>query len=331
MVNIDRILNIQQSYSQAKISALNKEILKVQYSQSAQINALQKELSRANSLSKEILNNQIKELKYKENQRFYKQLSFNMNELLSYISNIGEVPLKIFLFKSYYPLIQTMIIEAKEFLEEIKDKQFCQEVLEKLNTKQLEFSKLETEYQKSDFANLLQLEKSYSDLKTINEESIKTIKRNEENEQVNKKAIKVKSKNSKLPAVIIWGLFFLFFIPPTIYTCLTSLSESIGLLIISSVVLFFLIRSILKQISWRKNYPSYMNSIQEMIKNEKQRDELIVKANAIDIENLNERLINHPYNTIKNHLSNLFPDWETKVEATHLLFVKSANKNTSKK
>ena len=58
----DTLFNIYQSYSLAKISALNKQNLIALYAQNEQLSKLNKELAKSNSVTQQILKNQIKEI-----------------------------------------------------------------------------------------------------------------------------------------------------------------------------------------------------------------------------------------------------------------------------
>ena len=79
-MDIDRLLSIHQSHSLMKIGAINKQMLIAQYSQCEQISALQKEIAASNSLSRQILNNQLKDIKHKELLAYYKSLAYAMKE-----------------------------------------------------------------------------------------------------------------------------------------------------------------------------------------------------------------------------------------------------------
>ena len=60
-MDIDKLLSIHQSHSLMKIGAINKQMLIAQYAQCEQISALQKQISASNSISRQILENQLKE------------------------------------------------------------------------------------------------------------------------------------------------------------------------------------------------------------------------------------------------------------------------------
>ena len=84
-MNTDRALRAYQAYSLTKISELNKQTLIAQYAQCEQLNQLNKEMAAANATSNKILQNQINELKRQEKVRYFKNLAFNLKQILSKI------------------------------------------------------------------------------------------------------------------------------------------------------------------------------------------------------------------------------------------------------
>ena len=69
-MDINKILNLHQSYTQAQVKNLNKEILGAQYAQLGQLQALQNEIARADATSRKILEVQLKETQEKEEQKY---------------------------------------------------------------------------------------------------------------------------------------------------------------------------------------------------------------------------------------------------------------------
>ena len=69
-MDINKILNLHQSYTQAQVKNLNKEILGAQYAQLGQLQALQNEIARADATSRKILEVQLKEAQEKEQRDF---------------------------------------------------------------------------------------------------------------------------------------------------------------------------------------------------------------------------------------------------------------------
>lgn len=326
MINIDRILNIQQSYTQAKISALNKEILRAQYAQSAQINALQREMSVANSISREILRNQIKEIENKEKQKFYKASSFNMNELIAYIVAIQDASLQYFLFDTYYPVLSTNINEAIDSLEEIHDKMYCRGILEKIEQLKESLSGYLCEYQQTDFARLLDMEKSYRQATLVTKSAIKkkrldVIYRQTQDIQTKKAS---KGKTSVKFWSVCSAIAALSSIPMFIADDNGTLNlgqKFIGFIFWMLLPSSFLFFSIRKRLKWKRDDPKYFAEIQSKIDSEK----LYVESMESEMDKLKASLDNHPYNSTKENIAFLHPDWEKIVEGAHLIYAKVTN------
>ena len=67
-------LNIYQAYSLEKISSLNKHGLAMQYAQCEQLVKLNKELAATNATTRRILQNQIREIEKREEQKYYPKI-----------------------------------------------------------------------------------------------------------------------------------------------------------------------------------------------------------------------------------------------------------------
>jgi hypothetical protein len=122
MSGFDRLLNIHQSIKLSEIEKLNRESLNQQIKQNAQLSVLSEELKLANTLTKQILQNQIGDLKRKEEQRFYKSLAFNCHEIIEKIEKIENLILKAYFIQTYEKKIKLNLVQAKETLEDIEDK-----------------------------------------------------------------------------------------------------------------------------------------------------------------------------------------------------------------
>ena len=95
-MDTNTLLNIYQSYTLTKVSEINKQSLIAAYAQNEQLNKLNKELSRANRTSDQILRNQIKEIELREKQRYYKNLTFNLSQVMTSLENEDNVNFRIF-------------------------------------------------------------------------------------------------------------------------------------------------------------------------------------------------------------------------------------------
>lgn len=133
---MSNLLDGYKVYSLEKIAALNKQSLAMQYEQCGQLVALQNQLKAANSTSREILRNQVKELERQEKVRYSKNLIFNMNELVEKLDNIDD---DAFYYYVCSVLLTPMIFLSKECLsslEALQDKGFAKQVLKKIDSLQ---------------------------------------------------------------------------------------------------------------------------------------------------------------------------------------------------
>lgn len=132
-MGLDRLLNIYQAYTITKISAYNKQMLIAHYAQCEKIGELQQQIKVANSVSRNILKNQLKEIELREEQKFYKGLAFNMNEVYEKISSITDTNLQTFYSNLLLSKILENLKECQDNLDEINDKEYCKKLQNKCN------------------------------------------------------------------------------------------------------------------------------------------------------------------------------------------------------
>lgn len=192
-MDINKILNLHQSYTQTQVKNLNKEILGAQYTQLGQLQALQNEIARADATSRKILEVQLKEAQEKEEQKYYKGISYKAKEAILYISSISNNLMRYLLIDIYKDSLFAILNDAKEHLIEFHDKDFVSEITQKLQVLGDEMQKNLTEYKSSNYSKMLELNRAYSKL------------RREIWEEDNKKALldltkpKVKAPKTKIP------------------------------------------------------------------------------------------------------------------------------------
>lgn len=148
-MNIERALNIYRTYTVAKIAALDKQNLAMQYAQCGELVKLQKQIDRANQTSLSILRNQQKELKRQEALRYYKNLAFNLNKSLTVISECDDVVKRCFLSDLYLAPISAFADICEKSLDEIADKEYASRIKKKADGLKQEASKFVKQYERS--------------------------------------------------------------------------------------------------------------------------------------------------------------------------------------
>jgi len=148
-MNTDSLLQIYQTYSLEKINALSKKSLAIQYAQNGELVKLNKQLAANNAATNTILRNQIKELERQETVRFYKNLIFKMKLALDKIESQPIVNCKLFLSTLFLKPIEAFSKEAIEILDEIKDKEYAQQLIERAHSISLSNKEHQIEYDQS--------------------------------------------------------------------------------------------------------------------------------------------------------------------------------------
>ena len=333
MIDIDRILNIHQSYSQQKIGALNKKILIAQYAQSEQIIKVQEELKIVNETTKSILNNQLRELQEKEIQKYYKNLIFNINLLIDYILKIENPLLKTFLFELFSPIINNNIDDATNNLIEISDKIYCKaslDLFEQIKTNLIQFK---LNYQRSPFIYLLHYEEDYTKISNrYRAEDMffknRIIETKDKSSTIKNKEIQLKIKPLRNPIrrffinlLYIALSFSLLLLILAIFTATISIVIVLFIVTLLPVILilFLLIRNDKK---WKKNYSTYYQKQKELQEQTvKTNNEIKNKSKEEDKKECEEKIINgkenletHIYLKTKTDISNICPNWIDIIE-----------------
>lgn len=135
-LTFDRLINIHQSLRLEQNFILNKALFNAQLSQNAKLSSLNRQLSEANYINKQILANQINELKREEEQRFYKSLAFKCFEIIDQINTIENQSLQIYFIQAYSPGLKQNLEVAKNSVDEISDKKEIKnhiDILDNLN------------------------------------------------------------------------------------------------------------------------------------------------------------------------------------------------------
>jgi len=309
MANIDRILRVQQSYQLAKIGAINKQMLIAQYAQCEQISMLEKKIQQSNAISRQILENQLKEIQYKEKIKYYKALAYNMGESISLISNETDPVLQVFLCDLFLEAITINIKESKDNLEDISDKSFCKDIEIKIPNIKEQIKKNRIKYQGSEFPNLFYYETDYEEKKTnLENRKIETIiqlaknKDKQQDEQKDELAVKPYKNNSRGCGIIFLSILLLLLIVVAF--------EDLHALVATGIVLLILLYLIYEDREWKKNYPTYLSSI-ELLKEENEKKNVPIENEII---NNYRKLETHPYIKTQKIISLQYPNWQKKVE-----------------
>lgn len=159
MSKIDRVINIYQTYSVAKISALSKQTLIAQHAQCEQITklerTLQKELRSLQRVNQNILGNQIKEAQKSENIKYYRLIAHNCRQAIYIIQEQSDPIIKLFCLELFQEPFSMFLQEAKNNLEEISDLDYCAESINLLHSIRESVSDSQNDYTSSPFHTML--------------------------------------------------------------------------------------------------------------------------------------------------------------------------------
>ena len=209
-MNTNTILHIYQTYSLEKISALSKQSLIAQYAQNEQLVKLNKELAANNSATNKILQNQIKELERQEKCRFYKNLIFNLKLVMDKIENQPICNFKLFLSSIFSKPIEAYAKESITNLEEIRDKEYAQQIVDRIEALFLSNKKYEEEYSKTAWASYISAKEAYENYQNLSQNAISNKKK--EIEKIKNLAKRKDSYNNGCIGCLFISLLFLLYI-----------------------------------------------------------------------------------------------------------------------
>lgn len=330
-MDIDRILNIYQAYSITKISAINKQMLIAQYAQCEKINAIQKQLDIANSVSRRILENQLKEIQQRETQKYYKNLAFKMSEAFEKIISVTDINLQTFLCSIILDKLLANIKECQTNLEEIRDKEYCRDLINKCNTL-LDNISIRHDYLNSSFYIMQNNEQDYNN-KVSDKKNILKAKRIELNEKkytlknlINRELAERKTKRGcSMGCLVIIGFILIMFLIAQIGMTLdneqSSWTEFTVLETLLLVSFIFILRYHRKQKNKNIQY-----------KNKDKIDQLQIEISNVENEinsiNNDDSLKNHTYIISKQDVEKNYPDLE--VTLTDLMQYFPMQQNSKK-
>ena len=174
-MNANTILNIYQSYSLAKVSALNQQSLAAIYAQNGQLEKLNYELARANRTTAQILRNQIKEIEQQEKRRFYKNMTFNLSQAMSMLEDEENPNFRMFASSLFLAPIRDMAKEVVLQLEEIADKEYAQNIVKRANALENNCATIYQDYQQTAWAKLLAVKSQLADVVKSNQKETTTL------------------------------------------------------------------------------------------------------------------------------------------------------------
>jgi hypothetical protein len=338
----DRVIQLYQGYTLAKISAFSKQQLIAQYAQCEAISNLEKslaqELASIDSTTRKILENQIKEEKHREEIKFYRNRVYKVKEAVDIIHNTSDFNFKGFLLQVFAQPFSNIIKDAKNQLEEIPDKEFCDKWLDILNKDYSETSS-NNDYLSSSWHEIVASEPDYTEKK--NNLDLLNKEFNEKISAISKPQFKEPipiDKNHKAPGKEVGCCFIvLFFILLGIVGSIgneSSFSYFAFWIVVALLITLYIVNTFIstakKNKLWIDNYDKYVEAVQK--DNERMQDEYDKQVGEFDTEKaeLKEkeiRLNSHPYQLAISIVTDLIPDWQDVVNKIAQLLPKIEENN----
>lgn len=303
----DTLFNIYQSYSLAKISALNKQNLVALYAQNEQLGKLNKELAKSNSVTQQILKNQIKEIERQEKCRYYKKVSFNLSQAIGLLENETNTNFRVFASNLFLPIIREVAKESTQALEEIADKEYANAIVQKCLSLAERDKETLSDYQETSWAKIIPLKDKVGKLATVEIANKEKELQQAIEEKANKRKeanLNTKSYKGCFVTMCVITAFFLMVIIGTIVT--NDFEATKGGIILFIVSLAFL------AISYRAKKKN--EDVQIDDKDETLQEKIISLENELSSFKREESELNSRYSDMLQEVTLDCPKWDDKLK-----------------
>lgn len=328
MSKIDRVINIYQTYSVAKISALSKQTLIAQHAQCEQITklerTLQKELRSLQRVNQNILENQIKEAKKSENIKYYRLIAHNCRQAIYIIQEQSDPIIKLFCLELFQEPFSMFLQEAKNNLEEISDLDYCAESINLLHSIRESVSDSQNDYTSSPFHTML-LENQpylnelsqYEEAKAEKEKEINALPQPELKPIISESQYKSSCFLKGSKALVIFGIFMFMvniLAGEEIETKDSIIDTAIGFLVIP-ITLYALLQYFANKKG--RGYNVYVDNIRQENNAIQAEYDNRIKLLRNQLDEIDKEITEcnqcHQYVVAKTKASNYFSDWEALI------------------
>lgn len=310
----DRLLNIHQSLELNQTKKINKRILQEQVYQNAELQYLNKQINTANQYNRQILENQIREIERRESQKFYKNLSFKNNSLVSVIDHIADPLVKKYFVDRYLERIKEDALTADSNLEEINDKVFNKNTLSNINRIKTICDGFDRAFSNSPFYVLDGLIEQVK----IKNEAIAKFKQPQffELKIIDKPKVNI----LRFIALLILGLVNVMLLMAVVGAFVSAgLSDASTVLLFSLIFLIPFIVLLIKDLKWRRSYNAYLLSQNKLRENEDIRKSNFENSYLVKLDQLNIDLKQHPAFQTYEAIKIEYPEFEIVIEELSML------------
>lgn len=299
----DRGVSVINTYNTYKNRKISEQILVQQRKSNVHLTEMKSQLKVANETNRKILENQIRQEELKEEQKFYKSLSYNSNEIIEQLEQINDPMVLNYLMNGFYEKTKNSLLKSNDSLEEINDKLFSKQTLEKLNS-----LKAKAEISTSAYSDnvLNKIDDLLLDLKQ-KEQEVTTIKKIDYKEK--KIRDKWKINPFRILGIIVFG-FLTFFMIISVFLESTTTTVFITKLVFLSTFSFLLYRLLKSEKKWRKEFKEYKNTQNSKREIEKSKTLEIEQKFNKEIEEYQEMLMKHPAFIALQEINEKHPTFE---------------------
>jgi len=305
--NFDRAIGIVTAVNSYKSRKINEEVLLQQFKSNRHLTDLKRQLDEANQINKQILASQLRAEENKEAQKYYKALSFSLFETTETIAKIEDQMVQCYVLKNYYDKIKFGVVEANNYLEELVDKSFNKQTVDKLTS-----IKIHTDSKSAEFKSsvLSKIDAYLEDYRASEARVLAIAKPAFLMEAPARKRIDV----SRTFCIIVLGILILFFSLAALGTIVGPNSDGLLLPCFLVAVLAIPFSMFLrKEIRWRKEYDQFRQNEFIRLHNDAKIEKELLHEHELRIKKEKENLLSHQFCAAMTEINEIHPTFEQSV------------------
>lgn len=314
ITNRDRWVAERNRRNIRSIKESNKDILNQAYASNAHLAQLNKQMAESNAINRQNLELQLKAEKQKEAQRYYKAVSFYISEQIAILSKMEDVLSLSYILNYYYKEIESNIQETNENIDEISEKYFNRESLDKLKALKAKADEKQVAFYDSILAKIDEL--------TIDFQLLEAKKALIINPQETLPNTGIKRNIFRIAGIIILSIITFFWLFAIASSLLFSPAGKSDLAYMAIPMLFFaipLVFLVLSERNWRKNYLPLLNAEKQRKVDYEFNKEKLEQKYRTEIAMHEETVAKHPFHKALADIDANFPSlWPTLEELKEL-------------
>jgi hypothetical protein len=317
--NVDKGISIFTAANTYKSRKINEQVLAQQMEGNQELAKMRKQLAEANEVNRQILENQIREIEHKQEQKYYKALSFYTGEIIGQFEKVEDPMVLNYLVTSYSDKVKNNLFDANDKLDEINDKLFNKQLADRFKTLKTTIDIKAINYADNVLSKLGNLLGDFKEQQTKLSESTNSKTVYKETEIIDLP----KSKHGEMIVVFAAGIVL----------CSTNFGININdpnYFVLSAALLLIIpfVIYVMLDMKWKKGYGLYKEQQDKKRTDELERKTQFLKEQEDSLQLMKDYLLTHPVYTAMEEITKNHPSFnvvtQEVVETEKIFFEKWA-------